>query len=223
MDWPLHKLLRSTFKDFSNDKRPIQNDALIYKRAIYFNEFDDCPRFVWLRVTNSGHNSVTVDLHCIPEHAVGAWEPLPKPLRTFKHNVFLQRELDGASTVMCRRGTRSGQPNKSLLTVDKALSDRIKTPVLALGFSDAEDLPPILPLDDRIRCASNPAVGTLDLEGQLDTSWLRKPSFGVLDVLYLRAQQASRITTSAARILLSGRMDSRLSSALCGRWLVMRI
>jgi hypothetical protein len=113
MDWPLHKLLCSTFKDFRNEERPIQNDAVMYKRAIYFPEYDDCPRFVWLRVIKSGHNSAAADLHCIPEHAIGAFEPLPEPHRTFKHNVFLQRELDGAVTVMGRRGTGVGSQTRA--------------------------------------------------------------------------------------------------------------
>jgi hypothetical protein len=99
-------------KTSATKKRPIQNDAVIYKRAIYFLEYDECPRFVWLRFTKSGHNSATVDLHCIPEHAVGAFEPLPESRCTFKHNVFLRRELDGAITMMGRRGNRGGQPNK---------------------------------------------------------------------------------------------------------------
>jgi hypothetical protein len=87
-DWTLQKLLCKTYADFSDAFRPPKIIKL-YKRAIYFPELGERPRFIWVRYHGpDAAGRVIVDMHYVNPD----FEDL-RPVNELSKNMVLHRQL----------------------------------------------------------------------------------------------------------------------------------
>jgi hypothetical protein len=146
-DWPLHKLLCKTYADFSDTSRPpdIYNLATyppeiyhLYRRAIYFPESGDRPRFIWMHYHGpDAEGRVIVDMHYVnPE-----LEDL-QSVNELIENMVLHRNLNRCISIGARAWplakedvSHAGKENQSLLKIDKELSQWIHGPFIAMGLN----------------------------------------------------------------------------------------
>jgi hypothetical protein len=134
-DWPLHKLICKTYKDFSDTSRP-PTFFNVYKRAIYFSEFGDRPRFVWMRYHGpDAQGRVIVDMSCISPNCRDL-----QHVNELTENMVLRRQLNRCISIAGRAWPlasenmdHAGKENKSLLKIDKELSQWIHGPFIAMG------------------------------------------------------------------------------------------
>jgi hypothetical protein len=139
-DWPLHKLLCKTYKNFDDKIRPKAHDNCIYKRAIHFSESGNAPRFVWVRFHGpSSQGSAKVDTEFISPEC----KMLP-PIKEIMRSLVLNRPLFRSIWVAGHHWPRSAddilharKENKSLLKVDKELSEWFHGHLVAFGHNGA--------------------------------------------------------------------------------------
>jgi hypothetical protein len=142
MDWPLHKLLCKTYKDFDDKTRPKPHDSCIYKRAIHFPENGNAPRFVWMRYFDLDHMGIAAaDTTYVTQD-----NSILDPVAWIKHSMVLKRPLHrpiGVTGNAWPRGMENmdhaGIENKSLLKVDKELSQWFHGSFIAIGHKGSYD------------------------------------------------------------------------------------
>ncbi|KAF2818375.1 hypothetical protein CC86DRAFT_309301 [Ophiobolus disseminans] len=140
IDWPVHKLLCKDFKDFKDDSRPTKEGYSVYKRAIFFAEGEDVPRFIWLRST-----SPDVDGRAVANTSVlGPNMATLLSVHSIKKNGVLHRNLSHEIMLVFKIHpldhkdvTSEGVPTTSLSKIDKELSSVFKGPLLAFGSCSA--------------------------------------------------------------------------------------
>lgn len=119
LDWPLHKLVCKTAKDFTEDKKP----SRWHLRAVVFAEDEDRPRYAWLALScdkcrgtpNEGKPHLSSVLNDVQRQHMCA------KLGYFKSNSILQdRELtDGVAVSM--HVIPGGPPNKTFSKINPCL------------------------------------------------------------------------------------------------------
>jgi hypothetical protein len=138
-DWRIHKLVCKSLKAFSDSDRPHQED-MEYRRAIYFPENEDRPRFIWIRIKPDIDGSAIVDASSLPPGSERLRE-----IQTFKCNIMLRRELQRYIRVLAdfsagESGSSTlGAENKSMAVIDPELKHDSRGPFVALGVKEASD------------------------------------------------------------------------------------
>jgi hypothetical protein len=141
-DWPLHKLLCKTYQDFDDKERPKSHDNCVYKRGIHFPEHDETPRFVWVRFHGpTAEGSAEVDTSFVSRECEGL-----KSVREIRASMVLKRSLHRSIwvagsgwPVASENMDFAGKENKSLLKVDKELSQWFHGHLIACGHNGALD------------------------------------------------------------------------------------
>jgi hypothetical protein len=133
-DWPVHKLLCKSFKDFD-----VKNAPPDYYRAIFFSEDGKKPQFIWLQsiVDSSNGNALTVGFDKVP-------------MKT-GYNLSSLDQLD-INPVLGRPHARiglvgqtalnsdglpkfAGKPNAGARKVDEDLSESFRGPLIFHGWA----------------------------------------------------------------------------------------
>jgi hypothetical protein len=121
-DWPVHKILCKTLKDFQMPPSPD------HYRAIVFDERGPKPTFTWLKVTQTGYKTEEGDvLQFNSEHWPGNGVPGLRFTQELEFNEVLQRAHVPINGLGCAPPAEKtggaialiGPPNKSLLKVDR--------------------------------------------------------------------------------------------------------
>jgi hypothetical protein len=106
-DWPTHKVLCSTFKDFA--RRPSADKC----RVVAFLPGESKPRFMWATVVKKGSSHVSIDASSL----FPAKEPYELKIRA-QHNAWTDSGL-GYEIAMCFAGRAKDYypgPNKAVVT-----------------------------------------------------------------------------------------------------------
>jgi hypothetical protein len=141
-DWPIHKLVCKTLKDFSADNRPGPN----YKRAILFPQDGENPHFFWLKFLVPGDFYFKSELD--EGKDIPLWKTRFNPntgeydcsaVEVF-HSVVLDRPLENKFSIMGKTqeadtlgSIPNHEVNKSLIKVNKELQDVWYGPIIAFG------------------------------------------------------------------------------------------
>jgi hypothetical protein len=134
-DWPMHKLLCKTFKNFSAAERP----SPYHKRAILLSEDGDAPHFAWIPIFRPDDKS-----HLLP--LFSALPGISKDIKCcldIKDNPVLGRSLPKevtlwgiiTDTLDTEANITTEKKNRSIRKVDEELSDLINGPLVLLGMN----------------------------------------------------------------------------------------
>ena len=150
-DWPIHKLVCTTFEDFSPDKRPSDR----HKRAILFPQDGEQPHFFWLRFVTPEDDDY--------DYAVGQGDASPKlgalvgatSAATYNgviieivRNLPLERPVENKFKIVGKFLEANSQEtipaqevNKSLLKIDRELQDVWYGQIVAYGLHATDNGP----------------------------------------------------------------------------------
>ncbi|KAF2183482.1 hypothetical protein K469DRAFT_582613 [Zopfia rhizophila CBS 207.26] len=136
LDWPVHKLLCKTFRDF--ETRPGNK----FKRAIYFPVSGTGPKFIWLQF--EGYDLEDKPYYEQPVYGTLLGEDKPATERVFiDENMIVRRNL-AHTIILAVRSTfvyDGSLPNKSVAKVDEELGYQWKGSFVALGMKGIRQEP----------------------------------------------------------------------------------